>query len=102
MNMRIEDIIAETRLNEILHKNEAEKQKNTVIWTLAIIGAVAAVAAIAYAVYRFVSPDYLDDFEDDFSSFSPINSNLFLTEKQTGWFLLTPCLHFCNSLKNYT
>ena len=59
MNKRIEDIIAETRLNEILHKNEAEKQKNTVIWTLAIIGAVAA-------VYRFVSPDYLDDFEDDF------------------------------------
>lgn len=56
MNKRIEDIIAETRLNEILHKNEAEKQKNTVIWTLAIIG----------AVYRFVSPDYLDDFEDDF------------------------------------
>ena len=53
MNKRIEDIIAETRLNEILHKNEAEKQKNTV-------------AAIAYAVYRFVSPDYLDDFEDDF------------------------------------
>ena len=42
MNKRIEDIIAETRLNEILHKNEAEKQKNTVIWTLAIIGAVAA------------------------------------------------------------
>ena len=33
MNKRIEDIIAETRLNEILHKNEAEKQKNTVIWT---------------------------------------------------------------------
>ena len=50
MNKRIEDIIAETRLNEILHKNEA----------------VAAVAAIAYAVYRFVSPDYLEDFEDDF------------------------------------
>ena len=66
MNKRIEDIIAETRLNEILHKNEAEKQKTTVIWALAIIGAVAAVAAIAYAVYRFVSPDYLDDFEDDF------------------------------------
>ena len=49
-----------------LHKNEAEKQKNTVILGLAIIGAVAAVAAIAYAVYRFVTPDYLEDFEDDF------------------------------------
>ena len=28
--------------------------------------AVAAVAAIAYAVYRFFTPDYLEDFEDDF------------------------------------
>ena len=66
MNKRIEDIIAETRLNEILHKNEAEKQKNTVLWVLAIIGAVAAVAGIAFAVYRFFAPDYLEDFEDDF------------------------------------
>ena len=27
---------------------------------------VAAVAAIAYGVYRFFTPDYLEDFEDDF------------------------------------
>lgn len=63
---KIEEMIAETKLSEILHKNEAEKQKNTIIWALAIIGAVAAVAAIAYAVYRFFTPDYLEDFEDDF------------------------------------
>ena len=31
-----------------------------------IIGVVAAVAAIAYGVYRFFTPDYLEDFEDDF------------------------------------
>ena len=35
------------------------------MWVLAIIGAVAAVAGIAYAVYRFFTPDYLEDFEDD-------------------------------------
>ena len=63
---KIEEMIAESKLSEILHKNEAEKQKNTVIWVLAIIGAVAAVAGIAYAVYRFFTPDYLADFEDDF------------------------------------
>jgi hypothetical protein len=33
---------------------------------LAIVGAVAAVAGIAYTVYRFFTPDYLEDFEDDF------------------------------------
>jgi len=27
---------------------------------------VAAVAGIAYTVYRFFTPDYLEDFEDDF------------------------------------
>lgn len=63
---RIEELIAESKLSEILNRNEAEKQKNTVIWVLAIIGAVAAVAGIAYAVYRFFTPDYLEDFEDDF------------------------------------
>ena len=31
-----------------------------------VVGIVAAVAGIAYAVYRFFAPDYLEDFEDDF------------------------------------
>ena len=49
MNKKLEDMIAESKLKEILHKNEAEKQKNAVVW-----------------VFRFVTPDYLEDFEDDF------------------------------------
>ncbi len=63
---KVEEFIAESKLSDLLKKNEDEKQKNTVIWVLAIIGAVAAVAGIAYAVYRFFTPDYLEDFEDDF------------------------------------
>lgn len=63
---KMEELIAETKLKELLHRNEAEKQKNAVIWVLAIIGAIAAVAAIAFAVYKFVTPDYLEDFEEDF------------------------------------
>ena len=66
MNKKLEDMIAESKLKEILHKNEAEKQKNAVVWVLAIIGAIAGIAAIAYAVFRFVTPDYLEDFDDDF------------------------------------
>ena len=42
------------------------KQKNIIVWVLAIIGAVAAVAGIAFAVYKFMTPDYLDDFDEDF------------------------------------
>lgn len=61
MNMnKLEDLLTS------LNKKEDEKQKNAVLWALAIIGAVAAVAGIAYAVYRFFAPDYLEDFEEDF------------------------------------
>ena len=57
---RIEDLVA------ALQKTEEEKNKNTVLWILAIVGAVSVVAGIAYAVYRFFTPDYLEDFEEDF------------------------------------
>lgn len=64
---KFEDLVSAAKLNEILHKkDEEEKAKNKVLWALAIIGAIAAVAAIAYGVYRFFTPDYLEDFEDDF------------------------------------
>ena len=63
---KVEGLIAETKLKELLYRTEAEKQKNTIVWVLAIIGAIAAVAAIAFAVYKFVTPDYLEDFEEDF------------------------------------
>ena len=35
-------------LLEALKKRDEDKNKNTVLWVLAIIGAVAAVAGIAY------------------------------------------------------
>ena len=60
LNEKIEDLLA------ALKKKEDEKEKNTVLWVLAIIGAVAAVAGIAFAVYRFFAPDCLEDFEEDF------------------------------------
>ena len=49
-----------------LQKRDDDKHKNAVMWVLAVIGAVAAVAGIAYAVYRYLTPDYLEDFEEDF------------------------------------
>lgn len=54
-------------LKDYWNKREEDKKKNnTILWVFAIIGAVAAVAGIAYAVYRYFTPDYLEDFEDDF------------------------------------
>ena len=65
---RVEELMNSSRINELLHKREEdEKKKNCIRWVLAIIGAVVAVAAVAYAVYRFFfAQDYLEDFEDDF------------------------------------
>ena len=56
---KIEELIA------ALKKKEVEEQKNTVLWVLAIIGAVAAVVGIAFAVYRYFTPDSLEDFDSD-------------------------------------
>lgn len=63
----MEELWNASRLNNYLQQKEAEeKNKNTLLWIFAVIGAVAAVAAIAYGVYRYFTPDYLEDFEDDF------------------------------------
>ncbi|NLL80483.1 MAG: hypothetical protein GX234_12015 [Clostridiales bacterium] len=63
---RLEEIINMAKLNELLGKKEEKKKDNTVLWVFAVIGAIAAIAGIAYAVYRYLRPDYLEDFEDDF------------------------------------
>ena len=75
---KIEEILAATKLNDLIHRKEEDKAKTTVLWVLAIIGAVAAVVAIAYAVYRFFTPDYLEDFDEDFDS--DLDDDIFLNE----------------------
>ncbi|MBO5209393.1 MAG: hypothetical protein J6B68_08615 [Lachnospiraceae bacterium] len=65
---KLDEVLDNTRVSAFLgkKKEEEEKKKNTILWVFAIIGAIAAVAGIAYAVYRYLTPDYLEDFEDDF------------------------------------
>ena len=68
---RVEDLINSAKTNELLGellhiKKEEEKKSNVLMWVAITLGAVLAVAGIAYAVYRFFTPDYLEDFEDDF------------------------------------
>lgn len=67
VNQKLDELLTTARLNELIRKKEIEdNKKNTVIWVLAIIGAVAAVAGIAFAVVKYLSPSYLDDDFDDF------------------------------------
>lgn len=64
---RIEELAL--TLGDMLKKQEEvkeEKKCHTLLWVFAIIGAIVAIAAVAYAVYRYFTPDYLEDFEEDF------------------------------------
>ena len=68
MDKKIEELLNTAKINALLHptKNEAAKKDNPYIVVLVIVGAIALIAAIAYAVYYFFVPDKLVDFEDDF------------------------------------
>lgn len=59
-------LVSLRRLNRILKKRDNERIKKTILCVLALLGAVAAMAGIAYAVYRYLTPNYLKDFEEDF------------------------------------
>lgn len=70
---KIEDLYAESKLSEIEtlnkvlgYQKEEEKKTSALVIVFAILGVVVAVAAVAYLVYRYFEPDYLEDFEDDF------------------------------------
>ena len=44
---KVEDIIAASKLSELMNKKEEDKHGKTVLWILAVVGAVAAVAGIS-------------------------------------------------------
>lgn len=70
MNTKIEELLEAIKLGDLIRrKDPAEKRRHVIMCVLAIIGAVAAVAGIAYAVYRYMNPDYLEDFDDDFDDY---------------------------------
>ena len=51
-----------------LYPKKEEKKTNPLVIILAVIGAIAFIAAIAYAVYYFFIPEdseYFEDFDDD-------------------------------------
>ena len=66
MSNKFEDLINAAKVSELLHKKELEeKNKNAIVIVLAVLGAVAG---IAFAVYKYLTPDYLEDFDpDDYS-----------------------------------
>ncbi len=51
---------------EITVVEEEPKSKHTAVKVFAVIGIIAVVAGIAFALYKYFKPDYLDEDEDDY------------------------------------
>ena len=68
MDKKIEELLSVAKMNSLLHpvKDSEPKKDNPYVVALVIVGAIALIAGIAYAVYYFFVPDKLVDFEDDF------------------------------------
>ena len=64
----MDDIVTAVQAADILRrrKKEAAEKSNTLWIILGIIGAIVVIALIAYAVYRYMTPSYIDDFDDEF------------------------------------
>ena len=70
---KLDDIIEMTRINELLDRRDAasnKKASTVILWVLAVLGAISAVAIIAFLVYQYMTPAFEDDFyDDDFDDF---------------------------------
>lgn len=74
---RIEEINMNNKIEELKEmlsdygfypRREEPKKTNPIVIILAIVGAIASVAAIAYAVFYFFIPEdseYFEDFDED-------------------------------------
>ena len=68
----LKDLKELAQFRKLLKKNEEieeKKKNNTLIWVLAIIGGIIVCAAIGYAIYRFLVPDYIEDSFEEFEDF---------------------------------
>ncbi|MDO4554697.1 MAG: DUF4366 domain-containing protein [Lachnospiraceae bacterium] len=66
----LDELISVAKLQDLLNSKKEvivkEDEGKKVIWALAVIGAIASVVLIAVAVYKYLSPDDIDDFDDVF------------------------------------
>ena len=89
---KFDELMNKAKINELLNKKKAEDENKTcLLWILAIIGAIASVAAISYAVYRFMNPKYANfdgdfdygEFEDDFEEDDIDDNDVYVKSKKS-------------------
>jgi len=68
MNNKIEELKELLAEYGVCLKKEEPKKTHPIVIVLAVLGAIASVAAIAYAVFYFFMPEdseYFEDFDED-------------------------------------
>ena len=65
---KFEEYLSMAKISDFIHRKELEEEKKkTVCLIFAIIAGIAAIAAIAFGIYKYLSrEDDVDDFDDDF------------------------------------
>ena len=85
---KIDELIELLKFN----KGEAmrrEKKNNIVTCVLAVLAVLAIIAGSAYAVYRYLKPCYLEDFDDDFED--DFDDDFFEDEEEDDIPIPVPC-----------
>ena len=59
------NIISMEKINDLLHKEQKKDAKCKCMWIIAGVVAVIAIAAIAFGVYKYVSKNRYDEFDED-------------------------------------
>lgn len=63
---KFNNMINVSKLNGLIKKQEEkENKKKNVCLILTVIAAVVGVALLAYGLYKYLKPDYLDEFDDN-------------------------------------
>lgn len=63
---KVDELLAASKIEDLLKKEEENEKSCKLCWILASIFAVLAVAGIAYALYKYFTPKYYDEFDDEF------------------------------------
>lgn len=84
---KLENLISIAKLNNLLNKHEEESKcecskKKTACCVLAVVGVVVLVAVLAYGLYKYLKPDYLEEFEDDEFEDEDFDEDFLLDEEE--------------------